>query len=59
VLDDLLATGGTMAAGVELLRRVGAEVTGAAALIELNFLPGRQKLEAMGVPVTSLVSYDS
>lgn len=58
VLDDLLATGGTMAAGVELLRKVGAEVTGAGALIELSFLPGRQRLEAMGVPVTSLVSYD-
>lgn len=58
VLDDLLATGGTMTAGVELLRKVGADVTGAAALIELNFLPGRQRLEAAGVPVTSLVSYD-
>lgn len=58
VLDDLLATGGTMAAGVELLRQVGAEVSGAATLIELNFLPGRRKLEALNVPVTSLVSYD-
>ncbi|MGE5514559.1 MAG: adenine phosphoribosyltransferase [Bacteroidota bacterium] len=58
VLDDLLATGGTMCAGVELLRKVGAEVTGAAALIELNFLPGRKRLEGMGIPVTSLVSYD-
>lgn len=58
ILDDLLATGGTMSAGVELLRQVGAEVTGAAALIELNFLPGRQRLENLGVPVTSLVSYD-
>lgn len=58
ILDDLLATGGTMTAGVELLRQVGGEVTGAAALIELNFLPGRKRIEAMGVPVTSLVSYD-
>lgn len=58
VLDDLLATGGTMSAGVELLRKVGANVTGAAALIELNFLPGRQRMETLGIPVTSLVSYD-
>ncbi len=58
ILDDLLATGGTMAAGVELLRKVGAEVTGAAAVIELNFLAGRQRLEAMDVPVSSLVAYD-
>ncbi|NFV80527.1 adenine phosphoribosyltransferase [Magnetospirillum aberrantis] len=58
VLDDLLATGGTMAAGVELLRQVGAEVTGAATLIELNFLSGRRKLEALDVPVTSLAAYD-
>ena len=58
ILDDLLATGGTMAAGIELLRKVGAEVTGAAAVIELNFLAGRQRLEALDVPVSSLVSYD-
>lgn len=58
ILDDLLATGGTMAAGIELLRRVGAEVTGAASIIELNFLPGRKKLDELKVPFTSLVSYD-
>lgn len=58
ILDDLLATGGTMAAGVELLRKVGGEVTGSASIIELNFLPGRKKLQEMDVPFTSLVSYD-
>jgi adenine phosphoribosyltransferase len=56
VVDDLLATGGTMAAGITLLQTVGATVPGAAALIELNFLGGRQKL---GVPFESLVAYDS
>lgn len=56
VLDDLLATGGTMAAAIALLREVGAEVTGAAFIIELNFLKGREKLD---VPVTTLVGYDS
>ena len=56
VVDDLLATGGTMAAGIALLRAVGAEVPGAAALIELSFLAGRVKL---GVPFESLVAYDA
>ena len=56
VVDDLLATGGTMAAGIALLQAVGAEVPGAAALIELTFLAGRAKL---GVPFESLVAYDS
>jgi adenine phosphoribosyltransferase len=56
VVDDLLATGGTMAAGITLLRAVGAEVPAAAALIELTFLKGRQRLD---VPFESLVAYDS
>ncbi len=55
VVDDLLATGGTMKAGIELLRRVGAEVPAAAALIELTFLGGRERL---GIPFEALVSYD-
>ena len=55
VVDDLLATGGTMAAGISLLRQVGAVVPAAAALIELTFLGGRQKLD---VPVKTLVAYD-
>ncbi len=56
VVDDLLATGGTMAAGITLLQTVGAVVPGAAALIELSFLAGRQKL---AVPFESLIAYDS
>lgn len=56
VLDDLLATGGTMSAAVELFRKVGADVVGAAAIIELTFLEGRKKLD---VPVTTLVQYES
>ncbi len=56
IVDDLLATGGTMAAGIALLQAVGANLAGAAALIELTFLNGRDKL---GVPFESLVSYDS
>lgn len=55
VVDDLLATGGTMAAGIALLRAVGAEVPAAVALIELNFLKGRDRLN---VPFEALMSYD-
>ena len=55
VVDDLLATGGTMAAGITLLRKVGAVVPAAAALIELTFLNGRKRLD---VPCEALVSYD-
>ena len=55
VVDDLLATGGTFGAGIELLRRIGADVRGAVCLVELGFLGGRQRLDA---PVTSLVVYD-
>lgn len=54
LLDDLLATGGTMAAGITLLRHAGAVVPAAAALIELDFLNGRKKLD---VPFEALVSY--
>ena len=56
ILDDLLATGGTMAAAIHLFRSVGAEVVGAACVIELSFLEGRKRLD---VPVTTLVAYDS
>ena len=55
LLDDLLATGGTMAAAVNLLRQVGAEVVGSACIIELNFLKGRDNLD---IPCTTLVQYD-
>jgi adenine phosphoribosyltransferase len=54
VVDDLLATGGTMAAGIALLRKQGAEVPAAAALIELAALNGRARVD---VPVDALVTY--
>ncbi|MGJ3258317.1 MAG: adenine phosphoribosyltransferase [Rhodospirillales bacterium] len=55
VLDDLLATGGTLAASVALFEKVGAKVVGAACIIELNFLGGRDKV---GIPVDTLIQYD-
>jgi len=56
VLDDLLATGGTLQAAISLLRKVGADVVGAACIIELAFLSGRGKLD---VPSRSMISYES
>ena len=56
VLDDLLATGGTMSAAIALLQKVGADVRAAACIIELAFLNGRSRLN---VPFVSVVSYDS
>ncbi len=56
VLDDLLATGGTMAACIALLRQAGAVVPAAAVMIELSFLGGRDRVD---VPVEALMAYDS
>jgi adenine phosphoribosyltransferase len=56
LLDDLLATGGTLVAAGELLTKVGGEMVGAATIIELNFLQGRDRLK---MPFKSLVAYDS
>jgi adenine phosphoribosyltransferase len=56
VLDDLLATGGTLRAATNLLREVGGDVRAAATIIELTFLNGRKHLD---VPFTALVAYDS
>lgn len=56
LLDDLLATGGTMNAAAQLLRSAGAEVTGAACIIELTFLKGRDNLD---MPIETLIAYDT
>ncbi|NNG03565.1 MAG: adenine phosphoribosyltransferase [Inquilinus sp.] len=56
ILDDLLATGGTLAASIALLREVGADVRGAACIIELTFLGGRDRVD---VPISSLIQYES
>ena len=55
--DDLLATGGTAAAAIQLVRQLGGEMVGAAFAVELNFLHGRNKLP--GVDVFSFLKYDS
>lgn len=56
ICDDLLATGGTAAAAVKLIRQLGGEVAGAAFAVELTFLNGRAKLP--GLHVFSLLKYD-
>ena len=56
VVDDLLATGGTAAATVRLVEKLGGTVIGIAFLIELSFLGGREKLK--DVPIHVLIDYD-
>lgn len=56
LVDDLLATGGTMSAAVHLLETVGAVVPATAVIIELTFLEGRKRLTP---PVETLLQYDS
>ena len=55
LVDDLLATGGTMNASIELIGKLDAEVVGAACIIELTFLGGRSRLN---VPFETLIAYD-
>jgi adenine phosphoribosyltransferase len=55
VVDDLLATGGSARAAINLIERLGGKVVGVAFLVELDFLNGRQKLD--GYPVLSLIHY--
>jgi adenine phosphoribosyltransferase len=55
IVDDVLATGGTAKAAIDLVRRAGGKIIGAAFLIELDFLDGRSKLP--GEPVYSVLRY--
>ncbi len=56
IIDDLIATGGSAAATVSLVKKLGAEVLALGCVIELAFLDGRQRLD--GVPVEALLTYD-
>jgi len=55
IVDDLLATGGTISAVIEMCERVGAEIVGLSFMIELEFLNGRDKLK--GRKISSIVRY--
>ena len=54
LVDDLVATGGTMLAGAELIRRLGGEVLEAAAILEFTDLPGGKRIRDAGVPLFTL-----
>jgi adenine phosphoribosyltransferase len=56
IVDDLLATGGTISAAMDLVEKLGGRIAGVAFVIELLFLNGRQRLP--DVPVVSLLSYN-
>ncbi|MBT5853087.1 MAG: adenine phosphoribosyltransferase [Rhodobacteraceae bacterium] len=58
VVDDLLATGGTAEAGVKLIERLGGDVTACAFVIDLPELGGSKKLQAMGLPLHNLCSFE-
>jgi adenine phosphoribosyltransferase len=59
VIDDLLATGGTLEAACLLVRDAGADPVFACCVVELDFLPGRERMEKLGVPLRTLVHYAS
>ena len=59
IADDLLATGGTMLAAVDLVRQLQGEIAGIEFIINLSFLPGLGKLKALGYPINYLIDYDS
>ncbi|MBB5573198.1 MULTISPECIES: adenine phosphoribosyltransferase [Rhizobium] len=57
LVDDLIATGGTAVGATQLLRQIGAQVVAACFVIDLPDLGGRKKLEALDVPVHTLVEF--
>ncbi|MDC6167007.1 adenine phosphoribosyltransferase [Paucibacter sp. XJ19-41] len=58
LIDDLIATGGTMMAGAKLLQRLGALVVEGAAIVDLPELGGSQRLQQSGLPLFTLVDFD-
>ncbi len=58
LVDDLIATGGTAEAAVKLLKELGADVVAACFVIDLPGLGGRKRIEALGVPVRTLIEFE-
>ena len=58
LIDDLIATGGTAEGATKLLKQMGADIIAACFVIDLPDLGGRAKLEALGVPVRTLIGYE-
>jgi adenine phosphoribosyltransferase len=57
LIDDLIATGGTAEGAVKLLQKIGADVIAACFVIDLPELGGAKKIEALGVPVRTLIEF--
>ena len=58
LVDDLIATGGTAAAAIQLLREAGANLVGSSFVIDLPDLGGAERIRALGVPVQTLVAFE-
>jgi adenine phosphoribosyltransferase len=58
LVDDLIATGGTAAGGVQLLKQMGADVVAACFVVDLPDLGGAQKIRDLGVPVLTLIAFE-
>ena len=58
LIDDLIATGGTAVAAIELLRGAGADIVAAAFVVDLPELGGADRVKALGVPVSSLMAFE-
>ena len=58
IVDDLIATGGTAAAAIQLLRQAGANLVGCSFVIDLPDLGGRKRIENLGVAVQTLVAFE-
>jgi len=58
VIDDLIATGGTALASIDLIKKLDANVKGCSFIIDLPSLEGRKKIEALGIEVQTLCSFD-
>ncbi|MDJ1015483.1 MAG: adenine phosphoribosyltransferase [Paracoccaceae bacterium] len=58
IVDDLLATGGTAAAGIKLIERLGGDIIGCAFIVDLPELGGRKKIEDLGMDVHTLCEFE-
>jgi adenine phosphoribosyltransferase len=58
LVDDLIATGGTALAAIKLIEKAGGKVTACSFVIDLPDLGGARKIEALGIPVVSLVDFE-
>ena len=58
VVDDLIATGGTALAAINLLKQTGANIIGCSFVVDLPDLGGRARIEELGIPVEVLVEFE-